>query len=180
MWLRSGIIAALVALASSTASASSFTLETSAFLNGGTMPKTDAASTGGCGGRNLSPPLRMSGYPAGVRSFAIVAFDPDAGHGAGFTHWVAYGLSPAAPTLPPGFGSHASSAFSGGRNDAGTTLYAGPCPPKGEPPHHYIFTAFALDLAPGDLAPGLTRAAFLRAVAAHRLAQAQITGRYAR
>jgi Raf kinase inhibitor-like YbhB/YbcL family protein len=180
MWLRLGMLAGLVALTAAPAASSSFTLETSAFLNGGTMPKTDAASAAACGGRNVSPPLRLSGYPPAVRSFAIVLFDPDAGRGAGFTHWIAYGIAPSAAVLPPGFGSQPSPAFTGGTNDAGTALYYGPCPPEGDPAHHYVFTAYALDLVPDALKPGLTYAAFLRAIAAHRLAQAQITGRYAR
>jgi Raf kinase inhibitor-like YbhB/YbcL family protein len=179
MWVRPILIAMLVTLAAGTAGASTFTLDTSAFLNGGTMPKSDAAG-GECGGRNLSPPFRLSGEPAAAKSFAIVAFDTDAGNGAGFVHWVAYGIAPTVSTLAPGFGSQPSAAYTGGANDAGTTLYFGPCPPKGDAAHHYVFTAYALDVAPGALAPGLTRAQFLRAIAMHRLAQAQITGRYAR
>ena len=180
MWWRLGVFAVIVAFASAAAAASSFTLETSAFLNGGAMPKTDAANAGSCGGRNLSPPLHFSDFPGTVRSFAVVAFDPDAGGGRGFVHWVAYGISPATTALPPGFGSQASLAFTGGTNGAGTTIYFGPCPPRGDPPHHYVFTAYALDLAPERLRPGLTRPAFLRAIAAHTLAQAQITGRFSR
>jgi Raf kinase inhibitor-like YbhB/YbcL family protein len=179
MWVRWGAIAGLVALCCSAAAASAFALDTSAFLNGGTIPKTDAAG-GECGGRNLSPPLRLSGAPAATRSFAVVAFDPDAGHGRGFVHWVAYGIAPTEPTLPPGFGMQGSPRYTGGTNDAGTTLYYGPCPPHGDPSHHYVFTVYALDLAPGQLPPGLTRAAFLRAIAAHRLAQAQVTGIFSR
>ena len=180
MWLRLGLLAGLVTFAIAPAAASNFSLDTSAFLNGGMIPKTDAASAHACGGRNISPPLRMSGFPATARSFAIVVLDTDAGHDGGFTHWLAYGISPAMPTLPPGFGSQASAAFTGGTNDAGTTLYYGPCPPPGDAPHHYVFTAYALDLAPGALAPGLSRTAFLRAITVHRLAQAQITGRFSR
>lgn len=119
------------------------------------MPKTDAASGGSCGGRNISPPLRLTGYPASTRSFGIVAFDADARHGSGFTHWVAYGLAPSGSTVPLGFGSQASAAVTGGTNDAGTRLYFGPCPSVGDPPHHYVFTAYALDLAPGTLVSGL-------------------------
>jgi phosphatidylethanolamine-binding protein (PEBP) family uncharacterized protein len=83
-------------------------------------------------------------------------------------------------SLPPGFGTQASPEFTFGTNDAGTALYFGPCPPHGDPPHHYVFTAYALDLAPGRLRPGLTRPLFLRAIAGHTLATAQITGRFSR
>lgn len=174
------LFAVIFALTGATARASSFTLETSAFLNDGLIPKTDAAAADACGGRNLSPPLHFAGFPAATRSFAIVVFDTDAGHGRGFTHWVAYGIPAAQSTLLPGFGSTTSAAFVGGRNDAGTRLYYGPCPPPGDPPHHYVFTVYALDLAPDRLPPGLTRTALVRAIAAHRLAQTEITGTYSR
>jgi Raf kinase inhibitor-like YbhB/YbcL family protein len=179
MWRRLVVFTAILVFFSTAARASTFTLETSAFLNGGDIPKTDAAA-GACGGRNLSPPLHLTGYPSNAHSFGLVVFDTDAGHGHGFAHWVAYGIAPGTVQLPPGFGSQASPAFVGGANDAGTRLYYGPCPPVGDPPHHYVFTAYALDLAPGRLAPGLTRAAFLHAVAGHTLAQADITGTYSR
>jgi Raf kinase inhibitor-like YbhB/YbcL family protein len=174
------LLAVFLALASAPVGASSFTVETSAFLNGGDMPRIDAASADGCGGRNVSPPLRFAGFPASARSIAVVAFDPDAGNGHGFVHWVAYGIARSLVNLPPGFGSSPSPAFTGGKNDAGTTLYFGPCPPPGDPKHQYIFTAYALDLSPGALQPGLDRPAFLQAVTGHTLAQAQITGRFGR
>jgi Raf kinase inhibitor-like YbhB/YbcL family protein len=180
MCWRRVLVAVIVMLAGGPAWASSFTLETSAFLNDGLIPKTDAAAADACGGRNLSPPLHFAGFPPATRSFAVVLFDTDAGHGRGFTHWVAYGIAPTQSTLPPGFGSTASPAFAGGQNDAGTRLYFGPCPPAGDPPHHYVFTVYALDLAPDGLRPGLTRSALVRAIAAHTLAQAEITGTYSR
>jgi hypothetical protein len=178
MWLRLGAGAVIVALATSIASASTFTVDTSAFLNGGSMPASDAADA--CGGRNVSPPLRFSGAPAGARSLAVVVLDTDGAGGHGFVHWVAYGIDPGVRSIVAGFGSKASPAFTGGINDAGTQVYDGPCPPKGDPPHHYVFTVYALDLAPARLPPGLTRAALLRDVAPHRLAQAQVTGRFGR
>jgi hypothetical protein len=180
MWWRLGVCALILAAMASPANASSFTLETSAFLNGGNLPKIDAASADHCGGRNVSPPLLFAGYPAAVRSFAVVVFDADGNGGKGFVHWVAYGIKPATASLGPGFGSQPSDAFIGGVNDPGTTTYFGPCPPPGDRPHHYVFSAYALDLAPAALPPGLTRAALLRAIAKHTLAQAQITGLYAR
>jgi len=177
MWWRSAMLFAVTfALAGRPVAASTFTLETSAFLNGGAMPRTDAAAADSCGGRNLSPPLRLIGFPAATRSFALVLYDTD----AHFVHWVAYDIAPATSLLPPGFGSVASAAFTGGPNDAGTLIYFGPCPPRGDKPHHYVFTAYALDLGPGRLRPGLNRPQLLKAIAAHTLAQAQITGTYSR
>jgi Raf kinase inhibitor-like YbhB/YbcL family protein len=180
MWRRLGCFGAMLAVLAAPASASTFALDTSAFLNGGLIPATDASDSDHCGGRNVSPPLFFLDFPTATRSFAVVVFDTDAGGGRGFVHWVAYGIRPSLTSLPPGFGSQPSDGFTGGTNDPGTAIYFGPCPPPGDKPHHYVITAYALDLAPNALPAGLTRAAFLRAVAKHVLAQAEITGLYAR
>ena len=173
------VLAVLAALVPAVASASSLTVESSAFVNGGTIPSLDSGSLRGCIGRNISPPLRITGVPPAARSVGIVVFDLDAGGGAGYVHWVAYGIAPALASLPPGFGTTAG-AYVGGKNDAGTTTYAGPCPPPGDPPHHYQFTVYALSLAPAQLPPGLTRGGFLHAAAGHTLAVGTLTGTFAR
>jgi Raf kinase inhibitor-like YbhB/YbcL family protein len=179
--VRRAIFAFCVALLLRTpAGAAGLTVDTSAFLDGGALPATDAASADDCGGRNISPPLRISGIPAGARSLAVVVFDIDANAGRGFVHWVAYGIAPALTTLPTGFGSEPRSTYAGGTNDAGTRIYFGPCPPRGDRPHHYVFTVYALDLRPGTLAPGLTRQALLAAIKPHVLASASISGTYGR
>jgi Raf kinase inhibitor-like YbhB/YbcL family protein len=175
----------LVALATRAAVASSMAVDSSAFLNGGSIPSFDSASTGGCHGRNVSPPLRVTGVPPAAQSLAVVMFDPDANAGAGYVHWVAYGIVPhAGPPLgttafPPGFGT-APGPYVAGRNDAGTDRYSGPCPPLGDPAHHYVFTVYALALASTRLPAGLTRTAFLRATAGHALAVGTLTASYGR
>ena len=161
------------------AGASSLDVESSAFLNGGAIPPFDSAAVDGCHGRNVSPPLRITGVPPTARSLALIMFDVDANAGAGFVHWVAYGISPAVVSLPSGFGT-APGAYVGGRNDAGTTLYDGPCPPPGDPAHHYTFSIYALNLGRAQLAPGLARAALLHAIARHTLALGTITATFAR
>ena len=173
------VIAATIALGGRAAHGSSMTVDSSAFWNGGAIPPFDSASSMGCTGRNVSPPLRITGIPPATRSLAVVMFDPDAGAKTGFTHWVAYGISPHRTSLPSGFGS-SPGAFVGGRNDAGTDLYVGPCPPKGDSPHHYTFSVYALPLDPATLPPGLTRAAFLHAALPHALAVATITATFGR
>ncbi len=80
------------------------------------------------------------------------------------------------PLLPVGAGE--------GRSDFGLAYYGGPCPPVGDPPHHYEITIYALKVAQLPLnaaVPGEMAAAMLRANAlANALATARITGLYGR
>jgi Raf kinase inhibitor-like YbhB/YbcL family protein len=173
------LLAMVVAFVPLGGRASSLTVESSAFLDGGPIPTLDSGSIDGCIGRDISPPLRITGVPPSAQSLAIVVFDTDANHGAGYVHWVAYGISPRIVSVPPGFGSRPGEAV-GGANDAGTMRYAGPCPPKGDPPHHYQVSVYALALGRAHLRSGLTRAALLHAVAGHTLAVGTLTGTFAR
>jgi Phosphatidylethanolamine-binding protein len=92
-----------------------FALESSAFENAQAIPSRHS-----CEGEDVSPPLRWSNVPEGTRSLALVADDPDAPGGV-FTHWLAWGLDPAAEELGEG-----DSAPNEGRNDFGTSGYRGP------------------------------------------------------
>ncbi|HLZ53345.1 MAG TPA: YbhB/YbcL family Raf kinase inhibitor-like protein, partial [Verrucomicrobiae bacterium] len=51
-----------------------------------------------CTGVNLSPPLQWTNVPLGVKSFALIADDPDAPMGT-WVHWVLYNLPPTANAL---------------------------------------------------------------------------------
>jgi len=132
-----------------------------------------------CEGENLSPQLDWSGVPAGARSLALVVSDPDAPGGT-FIHWVLYNLPPQTTGLPEGLptSERLSSGASQGRNDFGQIGYGGPCPPPGKP-HRYIFTLYALDLAP-DLPAGLNAARLNNLMRGHILEQASLTGLYQR
>lgn len=64
-------------------------------------------------------------------------------------------------------------------NDFSTTGYGGPCPPPG-PPHRYIFTLYALDVARLSVGDHATRAQVTAAIAGHVLATAVLVGRFHR
>jgi Raf kinase inhibitor-like YbhB/YbcL family protein len=67
-----------------------------------------------------------------------------------------------------------------GTNDFGERAYAGPCPPPGDPPHHYHFTLYALDIPnlPGaDHSLSYARLRFM--IREHILAEGTLTGLYA-
>jgi hypothetical protein len=123
-------------------------------------------------GENVAPPLEWSGAPEGTQAFAIVVHDPDAPLVDGFTHWVAYGISPDTTELQEG-----GEGPTQGLNSMGEEGYTGPAPPPGHGTHHYYFWVFALD-EDLDLPPSLDRRALLEQVEDHVIEQARVIGTY--
>jgi len=136
----------------------------------------------GCSGQNISPALNWSNAPAGTKSFAVTAYDPDAPTGSGWWHWVMYNIPASVTSLPAGAGNgrDAPRGSQQGRTDFGSKGYGGPCPPAGDKPHHYHFTVFALKVDKIDV-PGDATAAYVGFnLNANKLATARVTGLYAR
>ncbi|MEW6505612.1 MAG: YbhB/YbcL family Raf kinase inhibitor-like protein [Chloroflexota bacterium] len=152
----------------------SMKISSPAFSDGASIP---ARFT--CQGENLSPQLDWSGVPPAAKSLALVVSDPDAPGGT-FIHWVLYNLPPQINGLGEGIpaSERLSSGAAQGRNDFGRIGYGGPCPPPGKP-HRYIFTLYALDLAP-DLPAGLNAARLHNLMRGHILEQVSLTGLYQR
>jgi Raf kinase inhibitor-like YbhB/YbcL family protein len=172
---------AVLALGGS-ARAEPFTLSSSAFADGGTVPAKYAGAAPGrsCGGENVSPPLAWSNAPAATKSFAIIMSDPDGGRGTGSSHWVAYGIPAERTSLAEGEASASPTAWVGGKNGIGSDHYFGPCGPAADAPHHYVITLIATELDPHALKPGLTRDELLSQLRGHALAPATIIGKYNR
>jgi Raf kinase inhibitor-like YbhB/YbcL family protein len=166
------------------AQAATLKLTSSAFKEGGMIAakyaghlvtKRGATAPTDCGGQNVSPALSWTNVPAGTKSFGLVIYDPDGAKGGGAVHWVAYGIAGDRRSLPESFGNKAT-GYVGGTSAAGNHDYMGPCPIPGHT-NHYIFSLYALDLAPDAMQPGLTRDQFLDAVKGHVLDNGSIVGR---
>jgi Raf kinase inhibitor-like YbhB/YbcL family protein len=100
------------------------------------------------GGPDISPEIHWSGFPQDTRGFAVTCFDPDAGTGSGFWHWMVVGLPLNVTRLTHGAGVDRGlpeGAFHI-RNDFGERRYGGPLPPKGDSPHRYVFAVHALKI----------------------------------
>jgi Raf kinase inhibitor-like YbhB/YbcL family protein len=136
----------------------------------------------GCGGQNISPALNWTGAPAGTKSFAVTAYDPDAPTGSGWWHWVMYNIPADATGLAAGAGNGrgAPRGSQEGNTDFGNKGYGGPCPPVGDKPHHYHFTVYALKVDKLDVPGNATAAMVGFNLHANRLASATVTGLYAR
>ena len=150
-----------------------FTLQSSAFQNGGNIPKKFS-----CEAADVTPELNWSGAPEKTQSFALIADDPDAPMGT-WVHWVIYDLPPNTTKLSEGVPKQEQAASgTQGKNDFGKIGYGGPCPPPGKP-HRYFFKLYALD-GKLNLKPGARKTELEMAMKGHVLAQAELVGRYGR
>jgi Raf kinase inhibitor-like YbhB/YbcL family protein len=130
------------------------------------------------GGKNLSPQLSWSGFPAETRSFVVTCFDPDAPTGSGFWHWIVVNLPVTVTELPRGVDPLPEGAFCV-RNDYGELNYGGAAPPPGDRVHRYVFAVHALDVDRLELGSDATPAYVGFNLAFHTLARAVIRPTFA-
>lgn len=179
--LISGLAASVIA---APALAAGFTVTTPDFANGGTIPLAQVFSGGGCTGQNRSPALSWSGAPAGTESFAITMYDPDAPTGSGWWHWTVFNIPASVHSLAENAGAAGSRLLPAGagegRTDFGFSHYGGPCPPQGDPPHHYEITVYAVKTArlPLDRTSSGAHVGFV--LHFNTLATARVVGLYGR
>ena len=149
-------------------------LTSTAFTEGAAIPAKHT-----CDAKNVSPPLKWSGVPAGTRSLALIVDDPDAPGGT-WVHWVLYDLPATASELAEDApkSQYVAGGAKQGLNDFRHLGYGGPCPPPGKA-HRYFFKLYALDTVL-ELKPGLTKKDLGGAMEKHILAQAQLIGTYQR
>ncbi|MQY38510.1 hypothetical protein SRB17_65230 [Streptomyces sp. RB17] len=146
------------------------TVTSTAFADGGTIPRRYT-----CAGADVSPPLALTGVPARTAALALLLRDADAPHGT-FTHWLVWDVDPHTTRLSAG--EHPRGATEG-RDDFGKTGYGGPCPPRGDRPHRYVLTVYAVDRRV-SLGAGASAADLLRVLSGHTLAVGTLTGTYGR
>jgi len=148
----------------------SLSLESSAFKNGGVIPRKYGYKNG-----NNSPHLKIGGVPEGTKSLVLIMDDPDAMGAVGkiWVHWVLWNISPntkeiAENTIPLDSIE--------GETDFGKIGYGGPAPPDKE--HTYIYKLYALDIEP-ILPKGSTKADIEKSMNEHIISETKLEGRYA-
>ena len=138
-------------LAAQAVLADRFVLTSPQVKEGRTIAAEQVFNGFGCEGGNVSPALQWKGAPAGTKSFAVTVYDPDAPTGSGWWHWVIFNIPAEVTHLVKGAGdpeAHLAPAGSiQSRTDYGKFGYGGPCPPKGDAAHRYLFTVYALKTA---------------------------------
>ncbi len=157
-----------------------FSLSSPDIKPGSTISHEQVFDGFGYTGQNISPALHWSGAPQGVKSFALTLYDPDAPTGSGFWHWVMFNIPPDVTGLPKGAGDPTTAQAPKGaiqsRTDFGPPGYGGPAPPKGDKPHRYIFTIFAVDADKLDADENSSAALVGFNLHFHTLAKATLTG----
>lgn len=149
-----------------------FVLTSPAFRPGSTIPRDHTAD-----GDDKAPPLAWTGAPAQTRSFALVCSDPDAPRGT-FHHWGLYDIPADMDRLDEGYRPHGDVKTA--VNDFGRTGWGGPAPPRGHPPHRYVFRLYALDVDLLAMKGTPDVAELVRAVVPNAIAHADLVGFYGR
>jgi hypothetical protein len=134
---------------------------------------SDIPSKYTCDGRDISPPLSISGVPEKAESLALIVDDPDAPMGT-WDHWILWNISPRTRRFEEG---NAPEGAIRGMNSFKKLSYGGPCPPSGK--HRYFFKLYALDTKL-QLKEGANKEELQRAMEGHVLDQAVLIGLYRR
>lgn len=151
-----------------------FRVTSSDVVDGKPMPVEQLSGLGGVpGGKDSSPQLTWTGFPAATKSFVVTVFDPDAPTGSGFWHWAVIDIPATTHTLPSGAGSPYSGLLPAPAvqlpNDAGLRRYFGAAPPPGSGVHRYFITVTALDVATAGVDPSSSPALLTASIAPHTL-----------
>jgi len=153
-----------------------FVLTSTALAEGATF-----AAENTCDGADTSPPFHWSGAPAAAQSFAIVLTDKT----ISLVHWAIYDIGAQFADTPAAIEAKYQPAAPAGSKQApsikNAPVYAGPCPPNGQPAHTYEFALYAVDVAqlPGTSA-ATTKEQIVTLLGTHGVAVAKLTGKYGR
>jgi Raf kinase inhibitor-like YbhB/YbcL family protein len=181
-----GILGAAVTIDANTADADSiFRLTSPDLPPGRPILEPYVANEFGCHGGNQSPALRWSGAPAGTKSFAITMYDPYRPPQSGWWHWIVYDLPATTLHLVRAAGVAAGGMPEGAKQglpdgDAPQRHYYGPCPDKGDPPHQYVISVYALSVDHLDVPLTATAADLDYIISGKMLGKAQIRREYQR
>ena len=145
-------------------------LESTAFENGGTIPRKY-----GYKNENLSVPLKIREIPKEAKSLALIMDDPDAMGAVGkvWVHWVLWNISPKTNEILEN--SIPVNSIEG-KTDFGEIGYGGPAPPDKE--HSYVFKLYALD-SELNLNSESTKADVEESMNGHIIDEARLEGKYA-
>jgi len=157
----------------------SFRVVSTTVKNGRPLPPDQLSAVFGApGGKDISPQLSWSGFPAATKSFVVSMYDPQAPTGSGFWHWVVQDIPATTTSLPLNAGALNSTLLPAGAvqlgGDAGMHRYIGAAPPPGSGVHNYYITITALDEAKSGLGAEASGAFLGFNIGGHTIARATL------
>ncbi len=162
-----------------------FKLSSPNFKEGATLTAEQVFNGFGCFGANKAPGLNWTEPPAGTKSLAVTAYDPDAPTGSGWWHWVVFNLPADLRSIPADSGSPEAIAklapkVVSSRTDFAKAGFGGACPPVGDKAHRYIFTVWALNVESLPLDENSPAAMVGYYLNQHKIAKASLVAFYGR
>lgn len=150
---------------------------TLALTSGAFTNNSDIPADYTCNGREVSPPLKISGVSDKAKSLVLILDDPDAakepaGNGTTFDHWILYNIPPVDQEIAEGSTPNGSEL---GKNSEGSGTYIGPCPPTFR--HAYFFRLLELDCKLSFDSPP-TKAEVEKAAQGHVINEVTLTSYY--
>jgi Raf kinase inhibitor-like YbhB/YbcL family protein len=157
----------------------SFRVTSTTVRNGRPLPTPEFSGIFGVpGGKDISPQLSWSGFPAGTKSFVVSMYDPEAPTGSGFWHWVVADIPATTTTLPRDAGEPGGKRLPAGAfqldGDADIARYIGAAPPVGSGTHDYYLTITALNIPKTGLTSATSGALLGFTIGGHTIARATI------
>ncbi len=138
----------------------------------------------GCTGSNISPVLKWTKAPANTKSFVVTVYDPDAPTGHGWWHWIIFNIPGDTTGLKADAGNPSKKLAPPGSvqsmTDFGKPGFGGACPPRGDKPHRYIFTVYALSMPKLEFDETASPATIESALNRNILGKASLTSHYGR
>jgi len=157
----------------------SFTLTSADVTDGQPLGVDQVSGVMGAGGKDVSPQLSWSGFPAETKSFVVTVLDPDAPTASGFWHWVVVDIPTSVTSLAAGAANESGGLPTGAltiRNDTGAPGYVGAAPPAGHGPHRYFIVVHAVDVESLEVPAEATPAFVGFNLFFHSLARATLIG----
>jgi hypothetical protein len=157
-----------------------FILSCTSYPDKGLIP-TKFAHRSVVGGKNVSPGLSWTDPPLSAKSFALSILDPHP-VANNWVHWFVINIPFRERKLVEG-ASRTNSLPPGSKelmNSYAELGYGGPAPPPGSGQHPYVVTLYALNVDSLNLGVDSTLRQFEKAIDGKVIAEAVVTGYYAR
>jgi Raf kinase inhibitor-like YbhB/YbcL family protein len=157
----------------------SFRLTSKTVTNGKPLPTPQFSGVFGApGGKDISPQLSWSGFPARTKSFVVSMYDPEAPTGSGYWHWIVADIPASTKSLPENAGALHSKVLPAGafqlNGDTGAARYIGAAPPAHSGEHDYFITVTALDIAKAGVKATTSGALLGFTIDSHTIARATL------